>query len=308
LLGDDMHRRASKRLAGTGVTEPDEAWHALGLAGIADSVLIGEIPTAEGQRNRMAAEIASRAWLASIHSLGHRGEHLVDALNQCLAMDPAPAWLASEQARSLAGMWLQVSDVSAVPEREAGRLASLTIREVRLMLRAARKPLRRLASARRRGVFRAALLLVVALALIIGAGVGIRTLMSRPDLAKGKPFATSSTHPEFVRPSPGDRNKAPALLFWTAEQPEPWFEIDLGRPTQVSALQIRNRRDCCVERAIPLLVELSDNRTTWKTVGRQDKEFAVWEPRFDLQPARYVRLRVGRQSMLHLESVKVFRK
>jgi hypothetical protein len=68
---------------------------------------------------------------------------------------------------------------------------------------------------------------------------------------------------------------------------------------------VTNRDDCCLERAVPLVVEVSDDRKKWRTVARRADSFREWEGKFAPLKARYVRLRVDRHSILHLAKVSV---
>ncbi len=150
--------------------------------------------------------------------------------------------------------------------------------------------------------------LVASLALLAFAAVsGARRMFEGPDLAAGKPWRASSTY----KTSDGstqlrDLTGAPLnILFHTNEEASPWFEIDLGAPTRVSSVKVRNRLDCCQERATPLVVETSNDRAAWKQVARTQDSFTTLKLPFAPQDARYVRLRVDRFSTLHLAKVEV---
>jgi hypothetical protein len=143
--------------------------------------------------------------------------------------------------------------------------------------------------------------------LITGLVFLVQWLRQPEDLARGKPFTLSSKwadcHPDRYEcggyPTP--------ILFHTTDQDQPWFQLDLGAPTSFSWLTIKNRSDMAMMRAIPLVVEVSDDGATFKEVARRTERFTVWEPRFAPQLARYVRLRVDRFSTLHLDAVQVHR-
>jgi F5/8 type C domain len=145
----------------------------------------------------------------------------------------------------------------------------------------------------RRVGFVAAVLLVVLMSVI---GLGVRLCAPR-DLADGQPWRASSTLADAF---------SAKVLFHTREEVSPWFEIDLGRVKSVRRLYVKNRTDCCQERAIPLAAEVSSDRSNWQQVARTDAPFLLWEPSFPPVDARYVRLRVARFTMFHLEQVKVF--
>src|SRR4029078_11522553 len=100
--------------------------------------------------------------------------------------------------------------------------------------------------------------------------------------------------------------KTPTRLFvHTEEEAEPRIEMDLGSAHTVSGVFVKNRDDCCRDRAVPLVVELSTDRKTWRLIARRVDAFSTWTESFSSVRARYVRLRVERKSVLHLEKVEV---
>lgn len=144
------------------------------------------------------------------------------------------------------------------------------------------------------------------LLVIVGLVVGVAALIpAKKNLAAGRPWATSSKMFD-CNPEAGECGGAQTMiLFHTKDEQNPWFQYDLGAPTQFSSMTIKNRQDGNRERAVPLVVEVSDDGRSYREVARQNDEFSVWKPSFPKQTARYVRLRVARKSMLHLESVQV---
>jgi F5/8 type C domain len=144
--------------------------------------------------------------------------------------------------------------------------------------------------------------ILAALVAFVGVATA-RWALSKPDLAEGKPWRASSAlvecHPSRHECG-GTRTE---ILFHTREQVEPWFEIDLSAPQRFSEVVVRNRPDCCRERAVPLILEVSDDQLSWKQLARQDRVFDDWVARFAPVTARFVRLRVPHSSMLHLEGV-----
>ena len=150
---------------------------------------------------------------------------------------------------------------------------------------------------RRRRGWRVAAALTIAAGLLAGIIVLAGALFSPTDLARGRPWSTSS--------SLGDLYSA-NLLFHTNEEVNPWFEIDLGSPKTVRSLYVKNRADSNKERAVPLVVELATSRSSWVIVARRDEAFDVWNPSFSPTQAQYVRLRVLKRTLFHLERVRVF--
>jgi hypothetical protein len=99
--------------------------------------------------------------------------------------------------------------------------------------------------------------------------------------------------------------ESPTFFFHTAQEAKPWIVFDLKSSKHVSAIHVENRRDCCGDRAVPLVVEVSTDNKRWKEVARQTSDFATFAKRFPRVKARYVRLRVDRASILHLATVRI---
>ncbi|HEX3776197.1 MAG TPA: discoidin domain-containing protein [Polyangiaceae bacterium] len=99
----------------------------------------------------------------------------------------------------------------------------------------------------------------------------------------------------------------PNFFFHTQEEREPWVEFDLGANQRFSTVNVVNRSDCCVERAAPLVLEVSSDHEKWKQIARRDKEFATWVAQFPPVEARWVRLRVLKQTFFHLAQVHILR-
>lgn len=135
---------------------------------------------------------------------------------------------------------------------------------------------------------------------LLGATYGIRAALRGPNLVAARVFKTSSTLPECSAP-----NKCGDIFFHTQAQDQPWIDFDLGALKKVRQIEIRNRTDCCSERAVPLVVEVSTDDKTWTQVARRDTDFTTWSAKFAPRQARFVRLRIARSSTLHLEDVQV---
>jgi hypothetical protein len=127
------------------------------------------------------------------------------------------------------------------------------------------------------------------------------------DIARGKPWRASS---EWAKCEPARRRCGPivnsGLFFHTQEDDGPWLEIDLQSRQRFSSIRIENRKDCCLDRAIPLVVEVSDDREKWRVIATRTKPFRNWEQEIAPQTARYVKVRVPRRSWLHLDRVALF--
>jgi hypothetical protein len=126
------------------------------------------------------------------------------------------------------------------------------------------------------------------------------------DLADGKPWAASSSWGPFARMGVMSGDPMPEGRFHTLEEQNPWFMLDLEKVQDVSAVRVDNRLNCCRERAVPLIMELSVDSVHWKRVAYQRAVFASFTATFPTTQARYVRLRVDRRTAFHLLRVAVF--
>jgi hypothetical protein len=154
-------------------------------------------------------------------------------------------------------------------------------------------------------VLRTLALLASTVALVWGAARAREHLERRADLSADKPWTTSSSH-QTVCHSPqrrcGGKN---TYFFHTREEQDPFLQIDLLSAQRFSRVSVLNRRDCCQDRATPLVVEVSSDGANWREVSRTNQAFDEWQARFDPVTARWVRLRVARRSYLHLKDVRV---
>jgi NedA-like, galactose-binding domain len=138
---------------------------------------------------------------------------------------------------------------------------------------------------------------LVALVVVIAA-LGVRKLTLGPNLLADKPVRLSSSWPGCAQDA-----GCQALLFHTEHETNPWAEFDMGTPKTFKRLEVANRTDCCGDRAVPLVAEISNDRVNWREIGRKDTEFSTWTAKFPPKTARYLRLRVPRHSALHLKDV-----
>jgi len=149
------------------------------------------------------------------------------------------------------------------------------------------------------------------LVLLIGIGwgaVAVREWMVELDnIARGKPWTISSVYPMGCRSPSQKCMESPSFFFHTQEQQNPWIEFDLGTPQTFSSLKIKNREDCCSDRAVPLIVEVSSDGKKWKQLARKNEVFSTWQPEFPTAEGRWVRLRVAKKTMLHFVSVDIYK-
>ncbi len=151
-----------------------------------------------------------------------------------------------------------------------------------------------------------ALLAVAVVALIASVFVAEARERSR-DVALGKPWETSTRWGEGCNSPEQTCNNSPQFFFHTLEENDPWVMIDLQEPTRISGVRVENRGDCCQERAIPLVVDVSNDKQKWTEVARRTTDFGTWKASFPATEARYVKLHVPRVTNLHFKRVRVLR-
>ena len=96
-------------------------------------------------------------------------------------------------------------------------------------------------------------------------------------------------------------------FFHTEEEPKAWLEFDLQSSRRITAVRVVNRKDCCAERAVPLVVEVSSDHNHWKSVARREVTFSTWLAEFAPVEARWVRLRLENRAHFHLAQVRILR-
>jgi hypothetical protein len=146
--------------------------------------------------------------------------------------------------------------------------------------------------------------LVVSLGLVFAAYVAWRT---PHDVLQGRPFRLSS---EWAKCNPARQTcggGTTRIFFHTLEDASPFIQYDLGRAIPLRQVSLTNRRDSgLADRAVPLVIETSLDEKTWHVVARRDYWFEEWLAEFPPTQTRYLRLRVARRSVLHLESVRAW--
>jgi hypothetical protein len=146
-------------------------------------------------------------------------------------------------------------------------------------------------------------------ALLLGVALVVREVKAwqerQTDLAVRATWTASSVGYGACTAPEQRCKESPTFFFHTAQEANPWVLFDLKATKYISAVFVENRRDCCAERAIPLVVEVSTDKKRWKEVARQTSEFATFAKRFSRVKARYVRLRADRTGILHLATVRI---
>lgn len=146
-----------------------------------------------------------------------------------------------------------------------------------------------------------------ALLIVAGGVFAAKRAAEGPDLAGGKPFTASSAYDSFATAGRTNEPVAFDLFAHTVEEEHPWIQIDLGKSERVKKVLVKNRTDCCGERAIPLVVEASVDGSSWSQVARRDETFTEWNVALAPTELRFLRFSVPRRTFLHLSRVQVWR-
>jgi hypothetical protein len=138
-------------------------------------------------------------------------------------------------------------------------------------------------------------------------------LLRRKDLAPADPadlaarahWRTSSAFGSYAPTGVGERwTGAGHVFFHTNEEPSPWIEFDLGAVVRLQSFAVFNRRDCCQDRAAPLVVEASADGASWIEVAKRTAAFDTWGEPLSAS-ARYLRFRATRTTYLHFARVEI---
>lgn len=137
----------------------------------------------------------------------------------------------------------------------------------------------------------------------------------RINVAIGKPATQSSLSPWSTENDAAGAvtGAMPADFgFHTAEEPAPWWRVDLLESYWIDRIVLHNRRDTCQERARSMVVDVSEDGASWRlihagTVYFTDGEYgALTLPLAGKIRARHVRVSLAEPNALHLAQVAVF--
>jgi hypothetical protein len=270
-------------------------------------------PFGVGPSHAVACELYREAIYWALRTQGPAGAGTLSFADAWAHADPN--WLQAaggtarlEELRELSSRTSFV-DFGSLPPAEQKRQSNELARFAHGLLGQLRDPMEQLEALQSQRMWRVALpiLAVGMLALVIVPRIGEWRAASR-DLASGKPWRASS---QWIKCQPEEERcegfLGTRIFFHTADEPSPWLEIDLGKPTKISSVDVVNRSDCCAERAVPLVVEVGNDRSKFRQVARRDAVFDRWVAEFGATTARYVRLRIDGKASLHLERVRVYR-
>lgn len=291
--------------------------HARSAATIADALadtnrprLVGSEQIDCGSQRGAAISLYREAafWALAADNDGALPASLADALERGRPMVARHASLADvdgARAALLDRTFRETADLSAAALAEDQRAGQAFVHALLSELERRDNPGGRLRAQRWRRIGAVALAVLLGLT---GLYAGARAVeeAQHPDRAAGARWRASSHLEGYANEGTGfDVKGAGHVFLHTTQEESPWVDFDLGTSRPVYRVVVNNRADCCADRATPLLVELSDDDVHWTVVAQQLDQFTSWDARFRAQPARHVRLRVGRASMLHLESVEI---
>lgn len=135
------------------------------------------------------------------------------------------------------------------------------------------------------------------------------------NIALGKPASQSSTSPwSKTKDAQGavDGVKNGSFGFHTAEETNPWWQVDLGSTHVLGEIRVFNRLDYNPERVRTLQAQLSLDGMNWKTVyrhasgafgGNDGKPLRIM---LKSENARFVRLILAEKTWFHLDEVEVY--
>jgi hypothetical protein len=145
-----------------------------------------------------------------------------------------------------------------------------------------------------------------AAALVIGVVLGVQTVSRGPNLAKFKPVTMSSVADGYPASQATD-DVIGVLGVHSNRENKPWLTVDLQGVYSIKQVVVYNRTDCCEERVVPLIIEVSTNNRDFTQVTRRDAEFHTWAAKFTPVQTRYVRLRVDKAATyLNLNEVQIY--
>ena len=126
-------------------------------------------------------------------------------------------------------------------------------------------------------------------------------------------LAAAGVTPEMDAAGGCDGVKTGKWGFHTADEPSPWWQVDLGKAAALDRVVLYNRCDATAGRNSRIMVLLSSDGRTFKQVYQHDGGVFGGQP--DNRPlsvllkgqsARYVRLQLPGHSYFHLDEVEVY--
>jgi hypothetical protein len=154
-------------------------------------------------------------------------------------------------------------------------------------------------------------------AIVLGFLLAITALvvwLTRPkNIARGKPVSSSGLNPDSTAPDDGlvDGDTRGSYGIHTSKGPNPWVAIDLGKTHSIGRIEIFNRGDGWLDDGLPMVLEVSEDGSTYTEIAVRKKRFthtAPWVERLGGKPARWVRVRGRTGSYVALSEIEVYEK
>ncbi len=149
-------------------------------------------------------------------------------------------------------------------------------------------------------------LAVLLLLALVGVGATVLKRFHPPNIALNKLTSTSSLFNEYRSSQGAVDGDTITLGFHTDFQEDPWLLIDLGSMHPIHEVIVYNRSDCCTDRAVPMIIEVSPDGIRFTQVARKEEIFTRWDATFQSTQARFVRVKVKKKTFLHLAEVEVY--
>ncbi len=156
----------------------------------------------------------------------------------------------------------------------------------------------------------------IAVLVLLACGIVVATSSRRAagaDLAEGTPWRASSTYSGGGNACSSPQQTCPGAeqgFFFHTEDGDrgPWIEFEFdSRPLDISMVEIENRTDCCADRAVPMVIEVSLDHNSWRQVAERTKSFSTWHASFPSAQASWVRVRLLQKGPLHLKRIRIFK-
>ena len=119
--------------------------------------------------------------------------------------------------------------------------------------------------------------------------------------------------PEEDAPGGVDGIKNGKWGFHTEHEDNPWWQVDLRKPTSLDRMVLYNRCDQCGARNSRIIVLASDDANSWKQLYQHDgtvfyghSDGKPMVAKLDGARARYVRLQLPGTSYFHLDEVEIY--
>jgi|HubBroStandDraft_1064217.scaffolds.fasta_scaffold12652_3 F5/8 type C domain-containing protein len=252
----------------------------------------------QGALLALHAETAYWALRALVPDAARRGQGGLRGLVERVGDSALDERMGSSFTRELTEtLLLSHDEIAALDAEQLARVLERAASVARKLLETAQAPEQAIRSLKAQRVAR-----VVAIPAL--CGFLLFYLVSPRDLARGKSWHASSSF--GGSPVAGLLNSTDGPFFFhTNSDAEPWIVVDIGRHT-IHKVVLTNRRECCQERATPLVIEAIGPGSSWRVVARKDEPFTVWTATFVPLVASQIRVRALRPTYLHLADIEVF--